>query len=284
MKQFSVVIGNPPYRDPNAKAKNYKLWHKFVNKAFELVSTGGCISLITPSTIVGETGYGKTMLELASKQWHLDIIDYTADRYFGVGVSICRWQIIDCQYKGQTIVLDNHGTTVIDLRKGMPKSGDEILVSSILTKIAKSRHPRIPLRMGQSIAKSDYTEDGLFEVYASGQKIKRTNIHPNTGTGLKFIAPFSSSHTKRFASKGYVGMLNCWCSVDPKTAERYMAIFDNPLIDYFIRHYKRNSGFTYAVKNAAIPDFDPTSDICSEFDLTEPEIAYLNSIGVEVLS
>ena len=56
--QFDVIIGNPPYQDPTNPAANNKLWHKFVTQSLGLVSAGGKIKLVTPSSIIGDTGFG----------------------------------------------------------------------------------------------------------------------------------------------------------------------------------------------------------------------------------
>jgi predicted RNA methylase len=43
--KFDVVLGNPPY----TIGKNNPIWHKFVDKAFEICKEGGYISLIHPN-------------------------------------------------------------------------------------------------------------------------------------------------------------------------------------------------------------------------------------------
>lgn len=50
VKKFDVVVGNPPYQDSNAKsAASGQLWHKFVEKSFEIVKDEGHVALIHPS-------------------------------------------------------------------------------------------------------------------------------------------------------------------------------------------------------------------------------------------
>ncbi|WVP99937.1 type II restriction-modification system restriction subunit [Synechococcus phage MA10] len=278
--QFDVIIGNPPYQDSNAKAKNNKLWHKFVNKAFELVKPGGVVSLVTPDSVIGNTGFGKKFLELCSTKLNMTLIDYSVDKLFNVGVGVCRWTVKVEEYSGQTSVVRDTDTTMFDLRQGLPMTEDDRIMASILDKVANSKHDRIPLKMGQAIAKGDYSESGKYQVFSSGNTVSYTDVIPNTGDSLKFIAPFSSSHKKRFISKGYVGMLNCWCEVTREQGERYCSIFDLPLIDLFISKYLRTSGFTPAIKNAMVPDVDPGADLAIEFDLTEEEVAHLTQLGV----
>ena len=121
-------------------------------------------------------------------------IDYTATDYFDVGVDVCAWHVINEPYKGETKVVNEDGISYHDLTKGIPLTGDKIIEHSIVNKIANSDHPRIALKMGQSIAKDDYVDGGKFAVYASGQTVKYTNTVPNTPDCLKFVIPFSSSY------------------------------------------------------------------------------------------
>ncbi len=272
-KHFDVVIGNPPYQDPNNSARNNKLWHQFVLKSQQLVKTGGHIKLLTPKSILSDTGFGKKMLASFSTQYDLTSIDYTVSKYFSVGVDICYWQLTKQPYGGLTLVTHDCGAFDHNLNNGLPLNREQRLIQSILDKIDMSDHDRIPLVMGQDIAKDQYTEQGKYEVYASGKNIKRTDVVPTTPDCLKLVVPFSSSHTNRFTTTGHIGMLNCWCPVeDMNQAEQFMSIIDHPVIDFFIRHYKRTSGFTPAIKNARIPIIDDLSTVEEQFGLTDEEL------------
>jgi len=277
--KFDVVIGNPPYQDSDNAAKNNKLWHKFVLKSLTLCKPGGHIKLVTPSSIIGETGFGKKMLKTFSKQYNLVSIDYTTKRHFPtVGVDICCWHVINEPYQGETKVTNKDGVSYHNLKEGIPLTGDDIIINSILNKIAKSNHPRIPLQMGQNIAKEDYVEDGKFAVYASGQVVKYTNIVPNTPNCLKFVVPFSSSHKGRFTTTGNIGMLNVWCSIRSEDeGDHLKSIIDHPLMQFYIERYKKTSGFTPAVKNAMIPMLESTENIHQQFNLSPEEVEYLEN-------
>jgi hypothetical protein len=276
--RFDDVIGNPPYAHPNNPAKNNKLWHKFVDQALKLVKPGGSIKLVTPSSIIGETGFGKKMLKLFSTSYNMVSIDYTADKYFSVGVDICRWHVINEPYKGETKVVDKDGISYHDLTKGMPLTGDKLIEHSILNKIATSNHSRIPLKIGQSIAKDDYVDDGKFAVYSSGQTVRHTNIVPNTPDCLKFVVSFSSSYKERFTTTGHIGMLNMWCSIESEDEGNHLkAIVDHPLMRFYIERYKKTSGFTPAVKNAMLPMLESVENIHEQFDLSPEEVEYLKN-------
>lgn len=275
--QFDSIIGNPPYQDADNSAKNNKLWHKFVLQSLDMCKPGGYIKLVTPSSIIGETGFGKKMLKVLSNQYNMVSIDYTANKYFPtVGVDICVWHVINEPYKGETKVINKDGVSYHNLKDGIPLTGDDIIIHSILDKIANSNHSRIPLQMGQDIAKEDYVEGGKYAVYASGQTLKYTNIIPETPNCLKFVVPFSSSYKNRFVTTGHIGMLNVWCSIKSENEGKYLkSIIDNPLIQFYIERYKKTSGFTPAVKNAMIPMLESMDNIHQQFNLSPEEVQYL---------
>jgi hypothetical protein len=277
--RFDVYVGNPPYQDSDNAAKNNKLWHKFVLQSLSMCKPGGHIKLVTPSSIIGETGFGKKMLKILSNQYNMVSIDYTAKRHFPtVGVDICCWHVINESYNGETKVTNKDGVSYHNLKEGMPLTGDALVIHSILNKIAKSNHSRIPLQMGQDIAKEDYVEDGKFAVYASGQVVKYTNIIPNTPNCLKFVVPFSSSYKSRFTTTGHIGMLNVWCSIRSEDeGDHLKSIIDHPLMQFYIERYKKTSGFTPAVKNAMIPMLESTENIHQQFDLSPEEVQYLRN-------
>ena len=276
---FDAVVGNPPYQDSDNAAKNNKLWHKFVLKALTLCKPGGHIKLVTPSSIIGETGFGKKMLKAFSSQYNMVSIDYTTKRHFStVGVDICCWHVINEPYQGKTKVINKDGVSYHNLEEGMPFTGDALIVHSILDKVANSAHPRIKFKMGQDIAKKDYVEDGEYEVYSSADTIKRTNIVPTTNPCLKFIVPYSSSYKKRFTAKGYVGLLNMYCHVKSVEEGDYLSsIFDVPLVKFFVERYHKTAGFTPAVKKSKVPYLDDLTDINQQFNLSPEEVQYLEN-------
>ncbi len=274
---FDNIIGNPPFADNKKKAKKNKLWYKCVEYAINNVKDGGTISLITPYSIISETGFGKKMLKLFSTKFNLVKIDYNATRYFpNESVSICQWTVIAEPYSGETEVIDAKGTYTYDIRTGVPCREEDMVPRDIIKKIALSAHSRIPLKMGQSIADKDYDDNGIYNVYRSGNNIERTNVVPNTGDNLKFVVPYSCSPKGRFITTGYIGMLNSWCSIlSEEEGEHLMNIIDHPLIKFFYSTYKKTSGFTPAVKNSMVPMLESFDDLRGQFYFTDVEWDYL---------
>lgn len=281
--KFTTILANPPYNDHNVKAKNNKLWPKIIKQHLELIAPGGDLCVVTPASVLGITGEFKKFLQLFSTIYNLKLIDYTADDYFTEKISICRWHLVNEPYQGKTLVITKEGEFEWDLRDGVPAFGDDVLKKSILLKIANSNHARIPLKMGQAIAKEDHIPDGKYEIYHSSKKVKRTNIVPTTGDVLKFIVPFSSTYKNGgiFTSNGYVGMLNCWCPItSEEEGDRLSKIFEIKIIQFLIDNYKKSAGFTAAIKNGEVPDITDYNNLPKQFGFTEEEVEYLNRINV----
>lgn len=280
--KFTAILANPPYNDPKNKAKNNKLWHAIVEQHLNLIVPGGDICEVTPASVLGVTGKGKKFLKLFSKEYNLKLIDYTANDYFREGVAICRWHLTNEPYQGNTVVITHDEVFDWDLTDGIPLRGDALLKSSILSKIANSSHPRIPLKMGQDIAKSEYVPDGKYEVYQSGNIIARTNVIPTTGEVLKFIVGYSRTYKKhKFISNGYVGMLNVWCPIASEEEGNDLSkIFDNKLIQFYIDNYKKTAGYTAAIKNAEVPHIKDYNNLVDQFNFTEEEVKYLEGRNV----
>lgn len=274
---FNVSVGNPPYQDASNPAKNNKLWNTIVSKTIRMISPGGYIAFVTPSSIIGETSYGKKMLKLCQTDAQMHFIDYTVGQtYFPtIGVPICAWVLEVTPTYTTTNIVTNEATIATSLKLGRPKTKDEEIRDSILDKIDKCDIPRIPLQIGDAITD---TPNGKYAYYHSGQKIRRSNKQPSMSKELKFVIPFSASYTNFFTTNGYIGMLNMWCPINneaEKTA--YERSMNSPIVQFFITHYRRTAGFTPAVKNSRIPIIPNDEKVQELFKLTEEELAYVKS-------
>jgi hypothetical protein len=53
--KFDVIIGNPPYNPPSIENRGgsgsgNKIWHKFIEKSFEVLEEDGIVAMVTPTT------------------------------------------------------------------------------------------------------------------------------------------------------------------------------------------------------------------------------------------
>ena len=272
----TAILANPPYQDTSNPAKNNKLWPKFLLQHVDMLEDGGDLCEVCPASFIGTTGFGKKFLKLCSTIYNLKEIDYTANQHFPQGIQICSWHLTKEPYQGKTRVITDDCEFDWDLRDGIPVWGDKALETSILNKIANSSHPRIPLKMGQAIAKEDYCDDGKYEVLHSGNNPWKTNVKPETSDVLKFVVPYSMTYKKRFITNAHIGMFNAWCPIiDEEEGERLSEIFAHPLIQLYIDNYKKTSGFAPAVKNGEVPDITDYDDLDIQFNFTKEEVEYL---------
>ena len=87
--KFDYVIGNPPYQYPNGvKSAGDKLYIPIALKMFDLLTTNGIMSFITP----------KAVLRIKNKQIikefdkHLKFVDFTANERFNIGQNVIQWR------------------------------------------------------------------------------------------------------------------------------------------------------------------------------------------------
>ena len=101
MVKFDCVIGNPPYQN-----KQVSIWKPITER---LKYRSDNIQFITPRAFVNGASF---------KQYpnRIKAIDYTANDYFTVAKSICRWTL--CKYTDQTEVICENGDSIfINLNK-----------------------------------------------------------------------------------------------------------------------------------------------------------------------
>ncbi len=101
--RFDKIIGNPPYQSPNSEAS--KLYNLITKKVIRMLKDQGEISFLTPQAIAQPLG-------LLSKFYknNVEYIDYTADKYFSVGVYVVEWKVTAKRH--QKIKITNKDGTV----------------------------------------------------------------------------------------------------------------------------------------------------------------------------
>ena len=278
---FNVVITNPPYQDNDNKAKNNKLWMKFVELCFDLCEEGGNISLVTPTSFVGPTRTPAKNRSRLLEEFNLHQVDYTSGDSFDVGVDICSWSATKEPYSGETKVIDSSGERTIDLRVELPLPSDKKVPYELAEKIEKViRDPNTPKIQG--FFHEEKFEEGEHEVFWSGRnKTKFSSKLPDNSGRLKLVASFSASYRKWFVTdKPCSGFNKFWFVDSHEEGVELGETFSQPVLQFFLDTWRKTSGFTPAIKcKDMIPDLRGMTDqeINDLFDLTEEEVELIYS-------
>ena len=92
--KFDYIVGNPPYQNAASYGSNKKLWKDITKKMIKAYNIE--IAFITPDTYV----------QYLCKENKTKLINYTANNYFNVGVTIIMWIISNKSKKTKIINLD----------------------------------------------------------------------------------------------------------------------------------------------------------------------------------
>lgn len=272
LMRFDSGVYNPPYQDAENKAKNNKLWHKFIVRALadpntSLIKPGGTLSIVTPSSVFNSSvGFGKTFKEKIMKGKSLLHANIHRDvKYFDVGVETCDWMV----------------------KNGM--SEDEIpfpeyrdpMIDSIVNKIHSHNLKLKLIHENQSITKQNFNK-GITEIYYSGKNKTMVDVPVINDSRLKIVFSFSSTYAKQFVTTEPTAHMNRVLYVtDMNHADNVMSYTTSKLFKFYANNYLKTSGFTPAVKNNQLPLLENkkwTDDLLYQyFNLTQEEIDLVNN-------
>lgn len=268
--QFDVVLCNPPYNHSSNKARNVKLWDKFIKLGLLLLKPNGHAGFVTPDS----WAYFATSQSNRQRQLIISQIDLqeviNVDSYFtGVSHSISVWWGSKSEYTGKTLVDGQEH----DFSSGPVVSEEHLALETIYDKI--KAHKSLPLILSNShVTRADCGDQEGTPIRFSGSKVSYTS-KPIDGVGVpKFVAPFSCSFKSRFFTTDAVGMLNMSMPCSEEEAEEISRTWDLKIMRFFMATYRKTAGFTPAVKNSLIPDLRGLTDeqAYQALNLTKAEI------------
>ena len=98
--KFDVVVGNPPFQDGSKEGGQNKIYNLFAKSALEI---GNVVAFVTPTSVLKKSKRFSLVGMVG-----LNVVDFTANNKFDVGVSVCYW-IVDKSHDGDVTVIDESG-------------------------------------------------------------------------------------------------------------------------------------------------------------------------------
>jgi len=113
LKQFDVVIGNPPFNREDRKP----LYHRFYNFAYNVAKDDGMVLFITPQKIIDGFSKGR-LFRVKFNPINPVYVDKSIGHYFpGIGSTFCYFVVDKAEPAATTTILlaDGHSHEVVDL-------------------------------------------------------------------------------------------------------------------------------------------------------------------------
>jgi hypothetical protein len=283
---FDVVLGNPPYQDTTNKAKNNKLWYKFIDLATRLVEPDGYIAFVNPVSLVSNVGKPVKIMKHLTSDFSLKLACIHNEKYFsGMSIDTMHWVARYAPYDNDTILIKDGKEHKIDA-----SNADVILsiinpnhktASSITKKVVDGSDSRLML-----ISENDVDKDtsGKYEYYYSGKNKRTTNVKLKGGDKLKLVLSFSASYKGMFTTTDPTAGFNRVVYVkDEVEAEQIKSFCLSKLFIFVANNYNKTSGFTPFVKNNKIPDLRRKEvwtdrELYEHFKLTQQEIDLIENV------
>jgi type I restriction-modification system DNA methylase subunit len=289
--KFDIVVGNPPYQLTSSK----KLWPAFTQLSLNSTKENGYTALIIPSSwLTSNSSSFKKVREKLTTEHNLEIISRTANSFFDVGQDILWFLSCHKPYNGKTYYLENLDNQVIDLRKGIPQTEQELFISEILSKIINSSDEKLSLISEETFPSNEVMKERNHEykyrcIYSTAN-IGFTKV-PIGGYGkLKIALNYSSAYFSEKAddknmpiTTDCIGSLMAYFEIGTEEIGLMMRSYlSSKLYRFFVSNYKKkNTGFSDAVKRRMLPKLEEKFwtdiEIYQHFGLTQEEIDYIEA-------
>lgn len=293
--QFDVIVGNPPYQDPDPKNR-MKIWMRFLEMNVDLLKDNGVLSYITPTTHFWadyKRSRGKCKSSEIIKENHLDYVDFTSGEYFPqVGDSICSYQLRKQPQEGKVVVTDIHGNISDREKSDIFDSEEKRNNLTFFSRFAKlsEKYGVYGVSHDPRIAEEFSTEPTEFPTYISVTKGIRYAQSPTNGLNQPKIVINTSGYFYHrdnpdkymwFDDGPGVALLMRMIPVkDREEAKNIIEYLRSRVVKFFVSSYKTTCAFNSAMYQ--IPKCHHLSelDILQEIGITQEQF---NSIYPERL-
>ena len=257
--KFDVVIGNPPYQDPNKKSKNSGLWIEFTHKAFEFAKEDGIVAFITPPTWVNDKKLSNKILA------NNVFLKKECGKYFNAGTEA--WAYISKKSSNSIV------------NKKVSKLSDDI-TDAIIEKVFSSNGEKFDFSTKQRANSYDDGEKTFPAYHTKNELIMVANKSKNFNTP-KIIASKSGYFNPMFEPGNAGTTENCfWAPIKTEESKNAIDFLNSKLIKIIIGNWLKYSGFNtdHVVRDLPRVDFTKTwtdIEVYEYFNLTQEEIDYV---------
>ena len=300
--KFDVVVGNPPYQDPETPSR--KVWVEILLKSFNLVNRNGILCMITPNSwIVRPDGQKFKKVSKLFSDHQLKFVNLVdPNSYFAVGEDIGYW-IVEAtpRYKPTIVYAEWNGiceSKEIDFcGEKIEFSDSDKLKRSIIKKVLHSSNERMPFEselssdrgidqlIADNVISKTKTEEFSQELFWTASQIYYTTYQISK-PGIRLVLNRSGYFFKEGQDNKYMpikqdiaigigGYGLPFSSVEE--AEHARKLLSSKIIRLFVEGQK-TSGFNTALTK--LPKFDLTitlEELSDYFNLTQEELDYIES-------
>jgi hypothetical protein len=292
--KFDVVLGNPPYQDPNNDKR--MLWNQIIDKAVEVTKDGGYIAMVNPTTwLTAKTNIHNSYKMFETKQVERAVIYDKNDKPFEEGTSV-----------SYTITKNVKRAYPTSLFYGQYSTGTETHVADIniakdkiwpgqLTPMHLAIHSRLQTHQkikflkscefhNQKLKKKKMvadTKDHVFQYthHVSAAITRYTNTKFSNHATWKVMVPLTSTIDRAVVDNNCghgEDMLSLYVA-DQQTADNIKALFNTQLYKFIGKLYK--SGRNQPLQNL-FPILDFTKmwtddELNDHFGFTDEEREYI---------
>jgi len=294
--EFDLVIGNPPYQDPNNDKR--MLWNQIVDKAVEVTVDGGHIAIVTPTTwLTAKTNIHNSYKMFEQKQVEKAVIFDKDDKPFDEGTSV-----------SYTITKNVKRVSDTPLYYAQYSTGEENFVANIniakdknwpgaLTPINLAIHNKLQTHKKikfikscefhnqklkkKNLASDTKSKDFPYTHHVSAAITRYTSVKFSNHAAWKVMVPLTSTIDKAVVDNNCghgEDMLSLYVR-DQNTANNIKALFNTKLYKFIGKLYK--SGRNQPLQNL-FPVLDFTKvwtdkELYKHFGFTKEECDYIDS-------
>jgi len=305
--KFDVIVGNPPYQD--SRAPTLKLWHKFVEKSFDLINDDGYLAFVTPRSWVERPSSqlsNKIVKEVFAKH-QLSWLDITAKDYFpGIGENPCSYCVIKTKktslteviladktemidYHGQKIPLDELDHYKVSIFPKLTGQGHRTLLDVVYSDTGTATSVDVMVNDGvmcdtpqPSIthAKVFWTAANTDTYYMERSKIKSGIKVIINRSGYYYHPDFPTKYILIDSKNEYAvgaGAFGISCK-NKQEAKNLVSLLTTKLYRWFIDNEK-TSGFNTGITKLPLLDLNKTwtdREVFDLFNISTEEEAYIN--------